>query len=133
MPTLDPSLADGFIRLRYTGVTRPHTAIFPINPASPMVAGVEPTLETLGGGEKSFTDAVTDIEVRKGFRADTRYADAKLGCVGAQRIRCRAAVVPDAELVEHHRRAQQGHGRLDRFDQHHREREHGDLQGRVAG
>jgi len=55
---LSSHLAPGFIRLRYTGSTIPHNQIIPIKPASPMVAGVNPTLLTSGGGEVPFSEAI---------------------------------------------------------------------------
>lgn len=58
---LSSRLAPGFIRIRYTGETRPHTCVLPIKFAAPPVAGVEPTFETSAAGEKTFSEAVADF------------------------------------------------------------------------
>lgn len=71
---LSSHLAPGFIRLRYTGFTVPHNQIIPIKPAAPMVPGVDPTLETAGGGEVLFSAAIQnywDVGFKPSFDAAT--------------------------------------------------------------
>lgn len=57
---LSSRLAPGFIRLRYSGSSQPHSQVIPINFASPPVPGVDPTLLTSSLAEVAFTDAILD-------------------------------------------------------------------------
>lgn len=58
---LSSRLAPGFLRIRYTGATRPHTCVLPIKFAAPPVPGVEPVFSTTGATEKTFSEAVADF------------------------------------------------------------------------
>ena len=58
------SLSEGFIRLTYTGVTKPHHIILPINFDGTPTPGVEPNLTTKGGdsiGVEAGLDGFIDV------------------------------------------------------------------------
>jgi len=57
---LSSKLAPGFIRLRYSGSSQPHTQVIPINFASAPVPGVDPTLLTSSLTEVLFTVAIAE-------------------------------------------------------------------------
>lgn len=60
MSVLSSRLAPGFMRVRYSGSTQPHTQVIPINFAGTPVPGVDPTLLTTSGSEVLFTVGVLD-------------------------------------------------------------------------
>jgi hypothetical protein len=56
--TLSSSKAPGFIRLRYQGVTQPHTEEINIKFDEPPIPGSDPVLSQKGGGSITFVAAV---------------------------------------------------------------------------
>lgn len=69
------SLGEGFVRMTYTGVTRPHHAMIPINFAGTPVPGIEPSLTTRGGGTVTLTDGVAAYvnQFSKSFSDETIF------------------------------------------------------------
>lgn len=62
------SLAEGFVRITYTGTNAPHHAIIPVNYAGTPVAGTMPDVTTKGGGTATVVDAIADfMAVYKAF------------------------------------------------------------------
>lgn len=84
---LSSKLAPGFIRLRYSGVVQPHTQVIPIQPASPMIPGVEPTLLTTSGSEVLFDAAITNyvsVALREQLNTATTIGFADIYAVNAE-------------------------------------------------
>lgn len=73
---LSSALAPGFIRLRYSGVNRPHNQVIPIKFDGVPTPGVDPALETSSGGSAIFTAAIVnyvDNVLAKSFHSDTVF------------------------------------------------------------
>lgn len=58
---LSSALAPGFIRLRYSGVNRPHNMVIPIKFDGVPTQGVDPALETSSGGTVAFSAGILNF------------------------------------------------------------------------
>jgi len=84
---LSSKLAPGFVRLRYTGITIPHTQVIPIKFASVPTPGINPDLETSAGGSEDFLAAMTlyvGTALAPQFNADTGFGFADIYSVDAE-------------------------------------------------
>lgn len=84
MSVLSSRLAPGFIRLRYSGETQPHTQVLPIKFVGTPVPGVDPILETTNGTEVAFTAAILDYVdnvLAASFDANTDFGFADIYAV----------------------------------------------------
>lgn len=75
MPTFGVD-APGIVKVRYSGITIPHTCTFHVKFSGTPVPGEEPNLETLGGGTVGFIAGVTDfvdLAYQSQFNADTTF------------------------------------------------------------
>lgn len=81
---LSSALAPGFIRLRYSGVNRPHNQTIPIKFDGVPTPGVDPALETSSGGSVLFSAGVVnyvDNVLAKSFSAATQFGFADIYAV----------------------------------------------------
>ena len=81
---LSSALAPGFIRLRYSGVNRPHNQNIPIKFDGVPTPGVDPALETSSGGSAPFSVAILDFVdnvYAKSFSSDTVFGFADIYAV----------------------------------------------------
>jgi len=80
MPTFGAD-APGFVKIRYSGITIPHTCKFHVKFSGTPVPGEEPNLETLSGGTVGFIAGVTDfvdLAFQSQFNADTTFGFADI-------------------------------------------------------
>jgi|SRR5688572_10463697 len=73
--------APGIVRIRYSGITIPHTQQIHVKFAETPVPGVDPTLETAGGSPIGFVAGVTsfiDLCMQSQYNADTTFGFAEV-------------------------------------------------------
>jgi len=73
--------APGIARIRYSGITIPHTQQIHVKFAETPTPGVEPVLETAGGSPVGFVEGVTtfiDLCMQSQYNADTTFGFAEV-------------------------------------------------------